>query len=56
MRQKDRDYYRAQRNSELREELNYGINVDWYELAVVLEERLYAELTQPSRSCDCDCC
>lgn len=52
MQAKDRDYYRALSNNELREEVKRGIKVDWHELAIVLEERLYNEIT--TRSCDCD--
>ena len=59
-RPKDRDYYRQLANSELREEVKRGINIDWHELAIVLEERLYTELTYtPNKSgctCGCDCC
>jgi hypothetical protein len=56
MQNKDRDYYRAQTNSELREEVKRGVNVDWHELAIVLEERLYAKETTSERTgCDCDC-
>ena len=51
---RDRDYYRALANSELREEVKRGINIDWHELAIVLEERLYAKETAPS-DCGCNC-
>ena len=37
---KDRDYYRGMPTAELREQVHYGINVDWKELAVALTERL----------------
>lgn len=37
---KDRDYYRGMPTSELREQIHYGINVDWKELAIALSERL----------------
>jgi hypothetical protein len=37
---KDRDYYRALANSELLEEIPYGIGIDWHELCVVLGERV----------------
>ncbi len=37
---KDRDYYRSLETKELREEVHYGINVDWHELAIALAERL----------------
>lgn len=59
MQTKDRDYYRALANSELREEVKYGVKVDWHELAIVLEERLYKELTAPATNgccCNCGCC
>lgn len=39
---KDRDYYRSMSSRELREEVHYGINVDWKELAIALSERLMA--------------
>jgi hypothetical protein len=55
MKFKDRDYYRAQSNAELREEAKRGTNVDWHELAIVLEERLYAKETTVSDGCDCRC-
>jgi hypothetical protein len=45
---KDRDYYRALRDAELLHEVDYGINVDWKELAIVLSERL-----DIARDCDC---
>jgi hypothetical protein len=59
MQHKDRNYYRAQANAELREETKRGVNVDWHELAIVLEERLYAKETTSGRTgcdCGCDCC
>jgi hypothetical protein len=37
---KDRTYYRTMSTRELREEVKYGINVDWKELAIALAERL----------------
>jgi hypothetical protein len=37
---KDRNYYRAMANKELREQAKYGIAVDWKELAIALTERL----------------
>lgn len=37
---KDRNYYRAMANKELREQADYGIDVDWKELAIALTERL----------------
>lgn len=37
---KDRDYYRALPTNELKEQVHYGINVDWKELAIALSERL----------------
>ena len=37
---KDRSYYRALTHNALREEADYGINVDWKELAIALSERL----------------
>lgn len=37
---KDRSYYRTMPTSELREQVKYGINVDWEELAIALTERL----------------
>lgn len=55
-RPKDRDYYRCLTNAALREEVKRGVNINWHELAIVLEERLYAEETTTKRSgCDCDC-
>lgn len=39
---KDRTYYRGMSTRELREEVHYGINVDWKELAIALSERLMA--------------
>jgi len=37
---KDRDYYRGMPTSELKEQVHYGINVAWKELAIALSERL----------------
>lgn len=37
---KDRDYYRQMDTRELKEQVHYGINVDWKELAIALTERL----------------
>lgn len=37
---KDRSFYRAMPTSELREQIHYGIDVDWKELAIALTERL----------------
>jgi len=37
---KDRSYYRALSHNALREEADYGINIDWKELAIALTERL----------------
>lgn len=37
---KDRDYYRQMDTRELKEQVHYGINVDWKELAIALSERL----------------
>jgi uncharacterized LabA/DUF88 family protein len=37
---KDRSYYRNMSHNELREQADYGINVDWKELAIALTERL----------------
>lgn len=37
---KDRSYYRTMETTALREEIHYGINVDWKELAIALAERL----------------
>ena len=37
---KDRSYYRALTHNALREQADYGINVDWKELAIALTERL----------------
>lgn len=39
---KSRDDYRAMTTRELREQVHYGINVDWKELAIALSERLMA--------------
>ena len=56
---KDRDYYRSMPTAELKEQIHYGINVDWKELAIALTERLdtirrevYDEVGE---GCDCDC-
>lgn len=56
---KDRSYYRALSTNELKEQIHYGINVDWKELAIALTERLetirnevYDEVGE---GCDCDC-
>ena len=59
MQTKDRDYYRCLTNEVLREEVKRGVKVDWQELAIVLEERLYAEVTHTNHTgcnCGCDCC
>lgn len=37
---KDRDYYRSMATAELKEQIHYGINVDWKELAIAMAERL----------------
>lgn len=37
---KDRDYYRCMETKKLREEVHYGTDVDWKELAIALTERL----------------
>ena len=52
---KDRDYYRTMPVSELREQVHYGINVDWKELAVALTERLDTIRNETYDECDCDC-
>jgi hypothetical protein len=43
----------------LREEIHYGIDVDWEELAIALSERLGTirdEVYKETRgTCDCDC-
>jgi hypothetical protein len=36
----DRDYYRGMPTNELKEQIHYGISVDWRELAIALTERL----------------
>ena len=54
---KDRSYYRAMTHDALQEEVTYGINVDWKELAIALGERLDTirdEVYKETR-CDCDC-
>jgi hypothetical protein len=54
---KDRTYYRALSHDELREQADYGIDVDWKELAIALTERLDTirnEVYEETRgSCDC---
>jgi hypothetical protein len=60
---KDRTYYRDMPHNALREEADYGIDVDWKELAIALTERLdtiRAEVYEETRDmcmcmCDCDC-
>ena len=56
---KDRDYYRSLATRELREQVHYGINVDWKELAIALAERLMAirdeVYDEMGPQCDCDC-
>lgn len=37
---KDRNYYRTLDSTLLEEEVKYGIDVDWMELAVALAERM----------------
>lgn len=37
---KDRGYYRSLDTALLKEEIHYGINVNWQELAIALTERL----------------
>jgi hypothetical protein len=37
---KDRSYYRCLSTTALKEQIHYGINVDWKELAIALSERL----------------
>ena len=44
MMNKDRSYYRRLNKSELTEEVTCGVNVNWQELAIVLHERLEAQL------------
>ena len=39
---KDRDYYACLSTSELQDEINYGINVDWHELCVAMAQRIKA--------------
>lgn len=36
----DRNYYRMLTNAELVEQVRYGQDVNWHELAIVLAERL----------------
>ena len=38
---KDRNYYRTLDSTLLEEEVKYGIDVDWMELAVALAERMH---------------
>jgi hypothetical protein len=56
---KDRSYYRKLDTSELREQVKYGVDVDWKELAIALSERLRTirdEVYEETRdACDCDC-
>jgi hypothetical protein len=56
---KDRSYYRKLDTSELREQVKYGVDVDWQELAIALSERLGTirdEVYEETRgTCDCDC-
>lgn len=56
---KDRSYYRKLDTSELREQVKYGVDVDWKELAIALSERLGTirdEVYEETRgTCDCDC-
>jgi hypothetical protein len=56
---KDRSYYRKLDTSELREQVKYGVDVDWQELAIALGERLGTirdEVYEETRgTCDCDC-
>ncbi len=40
MTRRDRDFYRGFSDKELLDEVNYAINPDWHELAIVLAERL----------------
>lgn len=40
MPKKDRDHYRCQTTIALKEEVRYGVAVDWMELAIALAERL----------------
>ncbi len=40
MLKKDRDYYRTVETTTLKEEVHYGIDVDWQELAIAMAERL----------------
>lgn len=37
---KDRSYYRCLSTTALKEQIHYGIDVDWKELAIALTERL----------------
>ena len=54
---KDRSYYRALSHYGLREQADYGINVDWKELAIALTERLDTirdeVLTEVTEGCNC---
>jgi hypothetical protein len=56
---KDRSYYRKLDTSELREQVKYGVDVDWKELAIALSERLGTirdeVYIETQRTCDCDC-
>lgn len=36
----DRNYYRMLTNAELVEQVRYGTEINWHELAIVLAERL----------------
>ena len=59
MPKKDRDYYRCLTNAALREEVKRAVNIDWHELAIVLEERLYTEEASAKYGgceCGCGCC
>lgn len=40
---KDKHYYRGMSNSGLLEEMKRGLDVQWQDMAIVLEERLRAE-------------
>lgn len=40
MPKKDRDHYRCLPTTALKEEVRYGVAVDWHELAIALAERL----------------
>ena len=39
----DRNYYRTMSDRELLEQVRYGTDVNWHELAIVLAERLEDE-------------